>query len=271
MPSIKNFQISLQFIFQELIASGCLNRAAGLAFVTLLSLVPLLTVSFSILYAFPIFKILTLKLLNLVLENFIAISATTIQGYLQTFINQTARLSEIGMIVLVVTAVLLVFSMEQAFNAIWHVRRNRKGITAFFLYWGVITIVPILVVGVIWQVNYFIALPWLANLHVTSFDKMVSFCMPYIITWLAFSLLYYTLPNCKVPPRSAMLAALVAVILFELSRKCFALYIAYFASYQEIYGALALIPIFLVWLYISWVVILFGVVVCYAITQKLND
>jgi membrane protein len=142
---------------------GCFNRAASLSYATLLSLVPLLTVSFTVLSAFPVFKNLSQYLQNLIFQNFIAASAETVQQYFQTFIAQTEKLSAFGMIFLLATAVLLVFSMEQAFNTIWHVKRNRKGVTAFLLYWAVITLIPILIATVILAANYLTALPLFAG------------------------------------------------------------------------------------------------------------
>lgn len=261
----KKTALQVCFEFKQI---GCFSQAASLAFVTLLSLVPLLTVSFSVLGAFPVFKNLAAKLQELIFENFVAIPTQSLQEYLHIFVNQAAQLSEVGMFFLVVTAVLLVFSMEQTFNKIWHIRNNRKGATAFLLYWAVITLIPIVVATIVWTANYLIAQVNLIGPNLHFIEKFIYLIAPYFATFLAFMLLYVTLPNCKVNAHAAAIAALVATVLFELARKGFAIYILNFAVYRLVYGALAAIPIFLIWLYISWVLILFGVVINYVLTTK---
>ena len=258
----------LKIVWLEFYAGGCLTRAASLAYTTLLCLVPLATVSFYVFTAFPTFKDLGAQIQDFIFSNFVAEAAKVVGQYMQTFINQAGKLSVFGMVFLLGTAVLLVFSMEQIFNAIWHVKRNRHGVTAFLLYWAVITLIPI-AIGMVFVLNeYFWRLPFLASSNLAHFRQIMALCVPYIATFIAFLLLYQALPNCKVPVKSAMLGALVATILFELSRRAFALYILNFATYQLIYGALAAMPVFLVWLYISWVVVLFGAVVNYVLADQ---
>ena len=254
-------------VFDQFYRGGFLNRSASLAYTTLLSLVPLLTVSFSVLTAFPVFKGLAQKMQGFIFDNFVANSAQTVQLQLQEFIKQTAKLPVLGLLGLVVTAVLLVFSIEQAFNTVWQVKRRREDVSAFLIYWGVITFVPILIGVGLTVITSLLALPFFeisATTH--GFKEVILFVFPYILTYLVFAVLYRALPNCKVPLRSALLAALPATILFELAKQCFTAYIANFPTYTLIYGALATVPIFLIWLYVSWVVILFGAVISYVLT-----
>lgn len=268
MSEINNIKFinTIRLVWNQFYQDGCLNKAASLAYTSLLCLVPLLTVSFSVFSAFPVFKSLSAKVQQLILENLVATAAQTIQQYLQIFINQTAKLPVIGMIALLVAAVLLVISMEQAFNSIWRISKHRHGVIAFLLYWAVITLMPIVLAAVIVIIGYISALPWPTSLQLTFITKMLALCSPYIALFLVFTLLYIALPNCKVPTKSAVIAALVVTLLFELMRDIFTWFIINVASYQLIYGALAIIPIFLVWLYISWVVILFGVVISHILT-----
>ena len=247
-------------VWKKFCHDNCFMRAGSLAYVTLLSLVPLFTLSFSILSAFPMFKGLDQKVENLIFNNFVADSAQTIQGYIHIFMEQTGRLSVIGLVFLLITAVLIVFTMEQTFNAIWNVRRNRQGATAFLIYWAVITLIPIFTATALWITDCFTVLPWLTHLSVVA---------PYVAIFIAFTFLYIALPNCKVAVRPALIAALIGTILFELARKAFAIYIINFATYTVIYGALASVPIFLLWVYVSWVVILFGAVASNVLNQQL--
>lgn len=254
---LKRFWKFWQQVMVQFYQDDCLNRAASLAYTTLLSLVPLLTVSFSVLTAFPVFKGLAKNLKDFIFQHFVATSAQTAQQYLDLFIEKTSSLTAFGMLFLLIMAVLLVFSMEQAFNLIWRVKKRREDISAFFTYWGVITLVPILISIGIAITSYLLSLPVLSASGI-----------PYLMTYIAFAVLYLALPNCKVPLRSALIAALPATILFELSKKAFTFYIVHLTSLEIIYGALATIPIFLIWLYISWLVILFGGVISYVVTKR---
>jgi len=252
-------------ILQKFYFENYLSRAAALAYTTLFSLVPLLAVSFAVFAAFPIFKDVSQKVQELVFENFVATSAQTIHDYFLAFINQTAHLSIIGMIFLLVTAVLLVFSMESVFNEIWGVKQRRQGVAAFLLYWAIITLIPIVIAIVVISVSHIMSF---SLLEISLIKGTMSTVLPYGVTFLAFFLLYYSLPNCKVPVLSAVISGIIATILFELARYGFTIYTTTFANYKLIYGALAIIPMFLVWLYIVWVVILFGAVVGQVASSK---
>jgi membrane protein len=255
--------------WQQFCEDGCWAKSASLAYVTLLSIVPLFAVSFSVLAAFPAFKELGAKIQDVVFANLVAESAETVQYYLQIFISQTSQLSVLGMFFLLLTAVILVFSMEQTFNSIWHVKLNRKGMTAFLLYWAVITLIPIVIATILWMAIYFTSLPFMSGPSVIFIENVLTFCSHYVATFLALMLLYVALPNCKVPLKSAAIAAIVATILFEIARKGFVLYVTHIATYKIIYGAVAAVPIFLLWLYVSWLVLLFGVVVNAVIADRI--
>jgi membrane protein len=250
---------------KRFIADECLLRAAALAFTTLLSLVPLLSVSFTLLSAFPIIRSLSQKIQNYLFTNFI-ISPTgqdQIVPYIDQFIHQARQLSEIGLLYLIVTAVLVVFNIESAFNAIWRVKKHRHGLSAFLLYWAVLTLIPFTIGLGIAISTYITSLPWVvdATTHLKAVSALLLSLSPFALTFAAFALLYYAMPNCKVPIKACALGGLVAMILFELAKWGFTTYVTQFSSYQLLYGALATIPVFLTWIYISWIIILLGAVV----------
>ncbi|MFA6409144.1 MAG: YihY family inner membrane protein [Gammaproteobacteria bacterium] len=259
---LKKHYIFWRTVIADFTRNRCFSKAASLAYTTLLSLVPLLTVSFSVLSAFPVFKGLSAKMQGFIFQNFVSGAAETVQQHLQEFVEQTAKLPVLGLLVLVSTAVFLVFSMEQAFNEIWQVKKRRKDIPAFLIYWGVITFVPILVAIGITLSTYFFGPMFSPKV------ALLNFIEPYFVAYLAFTLLYIALPNCKVQLKYALIAAIPSSLLFELAKFGFTFYIAAFPTYKLIYGALATVPIFLIWLYITWLIILFGVVVNYALVKK---
>jgi len=252
-------------ICKHFVDQGCFNKAAALSYTTLFSLIPLLAVSFAVFSAFPVFNEVSQKVQQLIFENFVTSSARNIHDYLLAFVNQTAHLSIIGMAILLVTAVLLVFSMESIFNNIWQIARRRHGIAAFLLYWAVITLIPIGISLIAIAATDVLSLPLS---EVSAVKGIIQTLLPYCGTFIAFFLLYFSLPNCKVPKSSAAIGALVATVLFEIARYGFAIYVTTFTNYRLVYGALAVLPTFLAWLYITWLVILFGVVISYILTQR---
>lgn len=249
-------------IFNE---QQCFNRAAALAYTTLLAFVPLLVVSFAVFMAFPQFNTIAQQVKQAIISNFVASSARNMQEYLDLFIVHAQQVSTFGMLTLLATAIFLVRTVEQTFNTIWHVSRHRGSVVAFFLYWGAITLIPILVGAGFITTSFLLSLSILNNVVI---QNVISALITYLAAFIAFALLYMTLPNCRVPLQAALKGAGVAAILFELAKQAFAFYIIKFSDYQLIYGALALVPIFLIWLFISWVIILCGVVVSYVITTR---
>ena len=268
MNKIKAILQIITIIWRKFCQDDCFNRAAGLAYTTLLSIVPLLAVGFSILSAFPVYHDITQKIQNLIFAYIITDAAQIVQQYFLNFIAQTLKLSTIGIIGLIITAILLVSSMERAFNSIWRIERSRHGVVAFLLYWAVITLIPVMVASLLSVYSYLTGLTETNNALLHVMENLITIILPYLTTFIAFALLYLALPNCKVPISSAAIAAIIATILFELARHSFTLYINNFAGYELIYGAFAAIPIFLVWLYVSWVIILFGVVVSYVLARN---
>jgi membrane protein len=245
--------------FVRFFKEGYSETAAGLSFVSLLALVPLATLMFTILTAFPALASVEDKIQKFIFANFVTSSAQALQNYLQWLIAQTVKLSITGTIGLLITAVLLIFSVEYAFNRIWKVAKHRHPVQAFLLYWAVLTLLPILVGAGFAFSAHFASTTIESNLaNFPWLESGLALIFVYFLTFLVFYLLYLLVPNCKVMARQAAIGALVATVLFEVIKYLFTLYIINLANYTIIYGALAIIPIFLVWLYVAWLIVLFG-------------
>lgn len=245
----------------------CFRQAGALAYTTLLSIVPILAIGFFVLTLFPIFQNLTQEIEQVIFNNFVVSVAQNVQQYLNIFINQTQHLPILGILTLLVTAVLLITSTEKTFNDIWQLQKPRHSIIASLIYMAVLLLLPIFIGTAFIASSYFIKLP-LLGISITQ--KILLYLILHLATFISFVLLYAFLPNCKVPFKAAVIGSFAATILFELAKQGFAIYIVIFANYKLIYGALSLIPIFLVWLYIFWVILLFGVVISYVITVTKN-
>ena len=254
-------------IFVRFFRDGCIYRSSALTFTSLLAMVPLMLVSVSILSAFPVFKSLGETVQNFVFANFVPSAGEVVKTYLHQFVQQASQLSLVGILFLLVTAVLLLFTIEQSFNAIWRVRKHRKGVAAFMMYWAVLTLSPILI-GASFDVStYLLSLPLISDTaqHL-GFGKLLLTSTPYILAVITFTILYVAIPNCYVPLRYGFIGGVVAAILFECAKYGFTAYIKFFPTYELVYGALASIPLFLLWLYVSWLIILFGAELTYGLT-----
>lgn len=246
----------------------CTRTAAALSYTTLLSLVPFFAVTFSILAAFPVFKELVGQIQDYIFQNFVPASGEVVQTYVQQFVKKASSLTGVGIAFLMLTALMLMATIEGALNMIWRVRTGRRMISSFMVYWSVLTLGPILLAVSLVLTSYLTSLPFLSEGGETVHTARTTLLglMPFLSTMLAMSLLYIVVPNCNVPVRNGLAGAALAALLFEGAKKAFALYVISFPTYSKIYGALASIPLFLVWIYVSWLVVLLGAELTYCLT-----
>jgi len=232
----------------------CFDEAASLSYTSLLSLVPLLAVVFGIVSAFPVFEQWSDQLKQFLVANMLPDSGEMVEQYLNQFLAGVSRLTLTGTFVLIITALMLMMRIEKSFNLIWRVPVQRSLINKVTMYWAVLTLGP-LALGAATALG---AQPLFDFLGVEpSSSGTLRSAGIFVLTWIGFGLIFLLVPNCKVPLSYAALGALVSTVLFSVAKIGFVAY-ASNASYSTIYGAVAVIPIFLFWLYIVWMVILLG-------------
>jgi membrane protein len=256
----------LRFLWQRFLDDKCFETAGALSFTTLFAIVPMLAAVIAIVSAFPAFAELRDSVTRFIFRSFVPAAGETVQGYLLQFADNASRLTAVGVIVLLVSVVMMMASIEDRFNRIWRVTARRKGSARLLLYWTALTLGPILVAAGLGASSWVYAQPlWrgVASQGVAGFNLWSL--APFLISWLGLTVLYQVVPNCRVRWRDAVLGALVAAVLFEFARKGFALYVRGVANYREVYGALAAIPIFLIWVYLSWVIVLLGAILAAAL------
>lgn len=230
--------------------------AGNLAYVSLLSLVPLVAVIFALFSAFPMFSAVSVQLRHFIFANFIPTTGDVIQNYIEQFVANSSKMTAVGAIGLVVTSLLLMYSIDSALNTIWRSTRVRPRVYSFAVYWMILTLGPLLAGASLAISSYLLSLRWASGL--TSMIDEVLRIFPLLLSWISFWLLYSIVPTTRVPNRDAVSGAFVAAVLFEAGKKGFALYITTFPSYQLIYGVLAVIPILFLWVYWTWCIVLLG-------------
>jgi membrane protein len=253
--------------FIDHIRSERITISAGhLAYVSLLSLVPVIMVFFMIMSAFPAFAEVREQLENFIFTNFVPTAGDVVQDYMTDFVANASDMGAVSIVSLLVVALLLISNIDKTFNHIWRTQVQRPIIYTFAIYWMVITLGPFLIGSSIIVSSYLAGLATFAEEYTPGLGTFVLKLVPSFAAIGAFLILYMIVPNRPVRAKYALCGALLATVLFELSKKGFALYVTSFPSYEVIYGALAVIPILFIWVYLSWVVVLLGAVFTYSIT-----
>ncbi|WP_085247030.1 virulence factor BrkB family protein [Gilliamella mensalis] len=255
METLKQIQLFTKMLWTRIDQDRLTTSSAGLAYTTILALVPLITVIFSLLSAFPMFDEVSHSLKQLIYNNLVPTASDTIQNYLEQFISNTKKMTLVGIIGLIVTSLLLINSINTTLNHIWKTKRKRSFMYNLTMYWTILTLGPILVGSSVAVSSYIFSLKWLST---AATDNTLLNCLPFFISVVGFWLLYSIIPTESVPFKESMIGALVAAVLFELGKRAFALYVTSFPTYQLIYGVVSSIPIMLVWIYLSWCIVLFG-------------
>ncbi|MCF6442693.1 virulence factor BrkB family protein [Pseudoalteromonas luteoviolacea] len=233
-------------------------NAGYLAYVTLLSLVPLIAVGVAIFTAFPGFENTRLAIENFIFTNFVPTSTDTIKAHISAFAGNANQMTAVGISFLAAVALLLIRNVDSALNRIWRVETKRPLMISFAIYWMVLTLGPVLLGASIGVTSYIVSLVSFADQGIPGFSGLLLKLLPYVISMAGFIMLYTLVPNTRVSFKAAIPGALFAAFLFELTKRGFAMYISHFPSYEVIYGALATIPILFVWVYLSWMVVLLG-------------
>lgn len=247
-----------RFLLQRFLADRGPQSAAALTYTTLFAVVPMMTVTFAMLSAIPAFQGVGEQIQMYIFNNFIPSTGATIQQYLVAFTDQARQLTWFGVGFLMATALMMMLTIEKAFNVIWRVRQPRRGMSSFLLYWAILSLGPLLLGAAFAMSTYVTSLSLISGPHALIGAGMLLKAMPLILSIAAFTLVYAAVPNTRVPLRHALVGGVFTAVLFEAAKKAFGLYVSFFPSYQLIYGAFAAVPLFLLWIYLSWIIVLFG-------------
>jgi len=251
----------VKFVWQNFMRNEGLENAKSLTYTSLFAVVPLLTLTLAILSAFPSFQVFGAQIQDMIYSRLLPSTSDELEEYLTTFSSQARNLTWAGAVILLVTAYLMLVNIERNFNRIWGVGEQRKGIASYLMYWSVLSLGPLLL-GVGFAISSYITSLTLFETFtgfsgVVGASNLVLGLFPLVLTTTAFTLLYVAVPNCGVQLRHAVVGALTVALTFVLVKWTFTQFITR-GNYEFVYGTFAAIPIFLMWIYISWVLILFG-------------
>ncbi len=258
----QHLQAFIRFVTARFRQDRCVQIAASLTFTTLLSVVPLITIALTLFSAFPVFGDFSTEIKTYLLGNLMPETAgRVITRYMEQFAESAGRLSAVGVVFLAVTAMLMMLTIDHAFNTIWRVTRPRTMLKRLVIYWAVLTLAPVLVGASLSLTSWLVGLSMGYAKHIPIFGVGMLKSLPVLFTTLAFAMLFRLVPNRYVPLAHALIGGIVASVLFETMNRVFGYYISHFPTYKLVYGAFASVPIFLMWVYFSWLTILLGAVV----------
>ena len=247
-----------RFLWRRFLDDRLFEAAGALSYTTVFALVPLSMVVFGVLSAFPVFDQWSGQLSDYVFSNFVPSSARSVEKYLQEFSANTGKLTTAGVIALVISLLITLTSVEATFNRIWRVKTARPKFGRFLVYWTVLTLGALVAATSLALSTRFFALAIFETGPGRALEAVMLRLAPMTIELLAFAAIYRVVPHRTIKWRHAAIGALLSVLLFELVKWSIGLYLGSFGAYQKIYGPLAFVPIFLLWIYLGWVSILLG-------------
>lgn len=258
----------LRYVLARFNRNHGLSVASALAYTSLLATVPLFAIALAMLAAFPVFQEARIALQAWAFRHFVPTVGNQVQDWVLSFVGNAGQLTAVGVIGLAFTAVMLLVTIEGSLDMIFRVEHERPLTLRLFVYWTVLTLGPLLVGASFSLVGYVELIGRWASADELSAPGLWSIPLPSLLIMMAFAMLYYIVPNRPVRMSDAALGGVFAGLLFTALRGGFAIYVGSSQSYQTLYGTLAVMPIFLAWLYLSWVAILMGAELAAALPER---
>ena len=234
----------------------------------MLSIVPVLTVLLMILSSVPALASVRAQIYEVIYSNLLPQSSMQVSEYINDFAEKSSNLTIIGAMVLFFTTIMTLTTIERAFNQIWRVESRSGGIKSLLRYWTIVTLGP-MVLGTAFIASSTVQSLSFLNRQIAGYGIDWGFWVQVVsvgITMAGFIGMYWFIPKARVPAKNAAIAGVLVTIIFELMKHLFGTVMANFTSYEAIYGAFAALPIFLLWIYLSWNLILLGVEISYTLT-----
>jgi membrane protein len=261
----------VRYLASRFAVDRCSENAAALTYMSLFALVPLLTVVYTMASAIPAFQGAEEQMQAVLFKHLVPQSSSDIEQYLNDFSQQAKNLTGAGISFLLVTAILMLRNIEHAFNLIWRARENRSALSSFLLYWAVLTLAPITIGLALGMSTYLSSFAdALENLDIFGAKALLVQATPLTLSTAGFSLIYAAVPNCRVPFKHAVIGGLFAALAFHGARGLFTSLVVG-SSYTFIYGAFAAVPLFLLWIYLSWNIVLMGGILVHSLSAYQSD
>ena len=250
-------------IFKKSLDDRCPQIAAALSYATLLALIPVTVLIYKIFSTAFVNPELQLKTQAFIFESLSPEMAQEVQQYLLSGVLQSSNLSLLGFLMLLISVLSMMYSIDTALNSIWKINTPRYLVRRFLVYLVLLIFGPLAISFSLFASAYITSLPLISSVLGLSFDWGILNALPFIVLWAAFTMLYKWIPDHPVKWLHAFIGATFAACLFQLAKIAFALYVGHFSNYEILYGALATIPLLLIWIYSTWLIVLTGAEIAY--------
>ena len=248
------------WVGREYFQKNCVQSASALTLSSLLAMVPLLVVIISITSVFPSEHNLHHEIQSFIFENFVPSTGQEVEAYIEQITRRSLGLPVLAVVFLFIVSLMMMMTLDKALNGLWHIKVKRPFPYALLIYWALLTIGPVLMGTGIGVSSYLISLNVLHSVSPTI-ELYFLYALPALFTFTTFTFCYRFIPYVNISWFNALSGALIATILFELAKKVFAFYVTNVPTYEIIYGTLSTIPLFILWVYFSWLIFMFGAVI----------
>lgn len=266
----KIIKLFAKYLFLRVQDAMILRSASALSYTTLLAVVPFLAIIMSVFTIFPAFAGIRQQVQELLIQYLMPDVMENVRYYMSAFVKAASKLTTLGALGIAVTAVLMLSTIENSFNFIFQVRRKRKITTQIWSYFFVIVICPLLLGLALYLKGYLLTLKYLNPEHLIGYNLVFTVMLPHLLTFGVLWLAYILVPNKKVKPVNACYGAVLAWAMMFVLRIGFGYFLVLNVTYKTIYGALATVPVLLVWMYLWWTVVLSGAILTAALEEFKN-
>ena len=252
---LKNY---LVWVFKEYVRKDCPTVAASMTLTSLFAIVPVFFIIINVLNSFDVFNSLSINIQDFVFENMLPATATTVQHYIVNISNNMGTLPVISVLFVLLIIFMMIKKLEVTLNKIFYVKKSRPVVQSILVYWALMTMGPFLLGFVFISSMYVLSMTWFFT--GVGLEQYLLGGLSLLFLIVGFFVIYKILPNTRIDSWVALVASIIVAIVFTLAKKIFSLYMFYVPTYSVIYGSLSLIPIFILWIFLTWHIVLVGAV-----------
>ena len=260
-------ELFAKYLFNRVQNAMILRSAAALSYTTLLAVVPFIAVILAVFAIFPTFADMRAQVQEALIRYVMPDMIHNVQNYITGFVGAAGKLTTIGLGGIVLTAVFMLSTIEDSFNFIFQIKRRRKITTKIYGYAFIILVCPILIGSALYLKGYLFTIRYLNPENIIGYSWIATNILPHLPTLLCLMFAYVLVPNKKVRYKNAFYGALFASVAMFILRIGFSYFLALNVTYKTLYGALATVPMLLIWMYLWWNVVLSGAI----LTAALED
>jgi len=237
--------------------------AASLSFYTIFTIIPLLLIMLTLLTSLPSFAEHYESIKIFIFSNLMPVNSESIMGHIDGFLANSAKMGVIGLAMILVASLLFFQNFEYIANKIFHAKKRTlwESVTT---YWTMLTLTPI-ALGISFYITGYVA-NLVASNEYTSGLNILPY-IPYIIIWVLFFLIFQIAANTKINPKASLISSFIISIIFSISKNAFIYYVFFNKSYTTMYGSFAIVMFLFLWIYVSWIIFIYGLKLCYLINR----